>query len=212
MQSHSLLICVALPCNDSRTVLHTMCQIRRNCQCKWLWASLGSSGSPDKVCVSNGMSVSTALPTLVPPRHIDDCSRFTLFTENFVICCYQVTKIFLLWHDCTSTSSARRPRYFCLQADVTILGPSESACRHCAHPKPIPLLLATPLIIHEKNWKSLDIHDQGFRVALKDSVHRPNSPWTLAINGNSCNRSLCTSSRPLFFVFVFCRFMLQVSP
>ena len=47
--------------------------------------------------------------------------RFTLFTENFVIRCDQVTKMFRSGHDCTSTPSAIGPRYFRLQADVTIL-------------------------------------------------------------------------------------------
>ena len=34
-------------------------------------------------------------------------SRFTFFTENFVIRCDQVTKMFRSGHDCTSTSSAK---------------------------------------------------------------------------------------------------------
>ena len=33
-------------------------------------------------------------------------SRFTTFTENFVICCYQVTKIFCTKYDSTNTFSA----------------------------------------------------------------------------------------------------------
>ena len=70
-----------------------------------------------------GRIVTTELPNLVPPRHIDDCYAIHVFHENFVICSNQVTKIFRSGHDCTSTSSARSPRYFCL------------------------LLLATPLVI-----------------------------------------------------------------
>ena len=38
--------------------------------------------------------------------------RFTFFTENFVIRCDQVTKMFRSGHDCTSTSSARSPVIF----------------------------------------------------------------------------------------------------
>ena len=45
--------------------------------------------------------------------------RFTFFTENLVIRCDQVTKMFRSGHDCTSTSSARSPCYFRLQADIT---------------------------------------------------------------------------------------------
>ena len=46
--------------------------------------------------------------------------RFTFSTRNFVICSNQVTTLFRSGHDCTSTSSARSPRYFCLQADIAI--------------------------------------------------------------------------------------------
>ena len=63
------------------------------------------------------------------------------------------------------------------------LGPSESACRHCAyHPNPVPLLLAAPLVIHEKNWKCLDIQAQGWHVALLKYFHRPNFLWTPAVS------------------------------
>ena len=36
-------------------------------------------------------------------------SRFTTFTDNFVICCNQITKIFCMWYDSANTSSARGP-------------------------------------------------------------------------------------------------------
>ena len=39
-------------------------------------------------------------------------SRFRSFTKDFVICCYQVTKIFCTMYDFTSTSSARGPCNF----------------------------------------------------------------------------------------------------
>ena len=45
---------------------------------------------------------------------------FTSFTKNFVICGYQITKIFRFGHDCTSTSSARSPCHFGSQADFAI--------------------------------------------------------------------------------------------
>ena len=61
-------------------------------------------------------------------------------------------------------------------------GPSESACRHHAYQSPVPLLLTTPLVIHEKNWKCLDPQAQGFSMALQDYVHRPNSLRTPAAN------------------------------
>ena len=40
--------------------------------------SLASSGSPGKFLSYTGMIVSTVLPSLVPPRHIDDCFRDSL--------------------------------------------------------------------------------------------------------------------------------------
>ena len=46
-------------------------------------------------------------------------------------------------------------------------------------------MLAALKVIHEKNWKYLDPEAQGFQSV------------------KSCNRSLCTSSRPSFFVFDF---------
>ena len=38
-----------------------------------------------------------------------------------------------------------------------------------------PLLLATLLVIHEKNWQCLDPQAQGSLVTLLDHFHRPNS-------------------------------------
>ena len=55
-------------------------KIPGNCQCKWILisssasrTSLGSSGSPEKFLFYMGRIVTTELPNLVPPRHIDDC-------------------------------------------------------------------------------------------------------------------------------------------
>ena len=105
-------------------------------------------------------------------------SRFTTFTENFVIC------------HCTSTSSARCP---C----------SGRECKRCAYPSPVPLLLATPLVIHEKNWKCLDPQAQGFPVAPKGQfLSTKFSLNSCSQSGNSCNGSLCTSTCPSF-LFVF---------
>ena len=44
-------------------------------------------------------------------------SRFTSFTKNFVICCYQVTKIFCSRHGCASVLS---PCYLGSHADVAV--------------------------------------------------------------------------------------------
>ena len=84
LQSHLFLICVALTCNDSRRIPHKTCQIPRNCQCKWL---LVSSLAPElhwallrfmRSFVFWSRIVTTELPNLAPPRHIDD--RYSLRT------------------------------------------------------------------------------------------------------------------------------------
>ena len=47
-------------------------------------------------------------------------SRFTTFTGNFVICCYQVTKIFCTKYGSANASSARSPCNFGPLADLAI--------------------------------------------------------------------------------------------
>ena len=47
-------------------------------------------------------------------------SRFTIFTENLVICCYQVTKIFSTRYGSANASSAREPCNFCPLTDLAI--------------------------------------------------------------------------------------------
>ena len=50
-------------------------------------------------------------------------SRFASFTENFVICCHQVTNIFCTKYDSANASSAEGP------SDTAFLGGSESDSR-----------------------------------------------------------------------------------
>ena len=47
-------------------------------------------------------------------------SRFTTFTENFVICCNQITKIFCTRYDSANASSAQGPCNFGPLADLSI--------------------------------------------------------------------------------------------
>ena len=47
-------------------------------------------------------------------------SRFTFFNENFVICCYQVTKIFCTRYGSANASSARSPYNFGPLTDLAI--------------------------------------------------------------------------------------------
>ena len=68
-----------------------------------------------------------------------------------VICCYQVTL--------GTTAPARLLQEafdIFVSSRYRNLGPSERACGHYAYPNPGPLMLATPLVIHVKNWQCLD--------------------------------------------------------
>ena len=83
-QSHVFLICVVLTYNDSKIIPGKFEGI---VSVNDLWfprrlqgTSLGSSGSPGKFLFYTGMIVSTVLPNLVPPRHIDDSSLRILWS------------------------------------------------------------------------------------------------------------------------------------
>ena len=106
-------------------------------------------------------------------------------------------------HDCTSKSPARSTCCSCLQADVAIWVLRKVRIDTMLTPNLVPLLAATPQVIHEKDWKCLDIQAQGFPVAQKD--YRSSTKFSLnscSQSGKSCNRSLCTSSRsPFLFLF-----------
>ena len=78
------------------------------------WSLLGLA-----VRFCTGRTDTTGLLSQEPPRHTRDCSAIH-FTKNFLICSNQISEMFRSGHDCTSTSSARNPRYFRLQADVAI--------------------------------------------------------------------------------------------
>ena len=90
-------------------------------------------------------------------------------------------------------------------------------CVNCACPSPVPLLLATPLVTHEKNWKCLDVQasvfcrgTKGLLSSTKFFLH------SCSQSGKSCNKSLCTSSRPCFLfsvsVGLCCWFLRSSSP
>ena len=140
-------------------------------------------------------------------------TRFTSFTENFFDLRLWSHQNFPLWTRLYQHVFCRKPSLFSSLSRYRNVGPSECACRHYAYSNQVPLLLATPLLNHDKNWKCFGIHAQGFPMALKDYVHRLNSLWTpTSQSGNSCNRSLYTSSHPYFFVSGFCWFRHRVSP
>ena len=115
-QSHLFPICVVSTNNDSRKDLHSLCQIPRNCLQELLQAPLGFLRS----CFAR-----IRLDPLGGQILHHDCismivSRFTTFTENFVICCNQITKNFCTRYGSANASSARAPCNFGPLADLAI--------------------------------------------------------------------------------------------
>ena len=95
------LICVVSTHNDSKKDLHRLCQSPRNCQCKRL---LASSSAPETLFLfCAGWTVTTQLPSLVPPRHIDDCSAIHFLHSE--LCDLQLRS----GHDCVSRGFTRQP-------------------------------------------------------------------------------------------------------
>ena len=106
-QSHLFPICVVSTYNDFRRDLHKLCRIPRNCQCKWLLVAYSAPRTFGSFCFAR-----TRLDPLGGQILHYDCismivSRFTTFTENFVICCNQITKIFCTRYGSASASCAR---------------------------------------------------------------------------------------------------------
>ena len=187
LQSHLFLICVALTCNDSRIITRKTCQFPRNCQCKWLFGFLVGSRNfirlfwvSWEVFVYMCRIVTTALPNLVPPRHIDDCYAIHFLHWEFCDLLLSSHQHFPLWARLYQLVFCKKPSLFLSSCTYRNLGSSECACGHCAYPNPVPLLLATPKVIHEKNWQCLDPQAQGFPVAPQDNVHRPKTLWNPA--------------------------------
>ena len=120
--------------------------------------------------------------------------RFTIFTENFVIRRNQVTRIFRSGHDSTSRSSARKPCYFRLQADITIRILREVSIDTVCLPGPGTTFAPGSI---GNSWVELGEYWCGWtflstRFSLKS--------WSSS--GTSCNSPLRNSSSSSF-LFVF---------
>ena len=136
-------------------------------------------------CVAKSYTT-TSISMIVP--------RFTFFTVKFVIRCDQVTNIFRSGHDCTSTSSARNPRYFRLQADI--------ASWVLRKVRVDTMLTPEPSSTSARD--SIGYSREDLEVSLSSSAgFRRGSEGLLSSTkfGKSCNRSRCTSSRLSFFLF-----------
>ena len=126
-QSHLFPICVVLTYNDSRKDLHKLCRVPRNCQCKWLRLPIRLQELLQApLCFLRSFCFARIrLDPLGSQVLHHDCtsmivSRFTTFTENFVVWCYQVTKIFCTRYGSTNASSARGPCNFGPLAELAI--------------------------------------------------------------------------------------------
>ena len=181
-QSHLFLICVVLTYNDSRIIHRKTCQNPRNCQCKGLLVSSSaprtsssSSGSLGKILICTGMIVSTVLPSLVPPRHIDDCSAIHFLYRELCDLQYSNHPNVPLLARLYQHVFCKKPFYFLLQADITIwvlrkvrihTVRTRTRFHYCSR-------------FHWKfmrfHWKCLDFLALGFPKALLKYFHQPNS-------------------------------------
>ena len=150
-----------------------------------------------------GRIVTTALRCLVPPQRTDDCVESHILQWEYGDPLLSSHQNVPLWERLYQHVFCKKLSLFLSSSRFRNWGPSESACRHCAYPSPVPLLLATPLVIHEKNWKCLDPQAQGFPVALKEYFRRPNSLWTPAANPAIHVKYRFVLLRLLHFIFLF---------
>ena len=103
-QSHLFLICVVLTYNDSRKYLHKLCKFQRI-------ISVNDFKLPIRLqellqaplCLLRSFCFARIRLNPLGCQVLHDGS----FTENFEICCCQVTKIFCTKYDSANTSSAR---------------------------------------------------------------------------------------------------------
>ena len=95
-------------------------------------------------------------------------SRFTTFTGNFVICCYQVTKIFSTRYGSAIASSAWSPYNFGPFTDLAISVFREMSMNIVF--TQILTSLCSPALkrLHEKNWRE--------SLPVMEFHHPPNSP------------------------------------
>ena len=90
-QSHLFPICVVSTYNDSRKDLHKPCQIPRDCQSKWLYASYSAPRTfassfrfPENFCFARIRLDPLGWPSIAPRLHIDDC--FEIHNLHWELC------------------------------------------------------------------------------------------------------------------------------
>ena len=209
LQSHLFLICVALTCNDSRRIPHKTCQIPRNCQCKWL---LVSSLAPElhwallrflRSFVFWSRIVTTELPNLAPPRHIDD--RYSLRTLWSAV--VKSPKFSALGTTVPARLLQEALVIFVFQ-QISQSGSFEKCVWTLCLPEPSSTFARDSI---GNSWEELELSRSlgaGFLRASEGTtfIDQIFSEILQRVWHKSCNRSLCTSS-VLHFYFCF-RFLL----
>ena len=94
LQSHLFLICVALTYNDSRIILHRICQILRNCQCKGLGSRSHQSSLAIIIIGYQEDAVFVPVP-LVPGCAVADVDRREVVqvSANFLLSIHELSEI-----------------------------------------------------------------------------------------------------------------------
>ena len=181
-QSHLFLICVVLTYNDSRIIHRKICQIPRNCRCEWLLVSssaprtsLGSSGSPEKFLFHMARIVTTALPNLVPPRHIDDCYAIHLLHRESWSAAIKSPKFSALGTTVPVRLLHEALVIFVLE-QISQFGSFGKCVYTLCLPEPSSTFARDSC---GNSWEELEVSrypGSGLPVDLKDYVHQPNCP------------------------------------
>ena len=82
-------------------------------------------------------------------------SRFAIVTEDLVICCYQVTKIFSTRYGSTIASPARCPCNFCPLADLEISVLREMSMNTLFYTNPHVSWMWALKTLHERNLREI---------------------------------------------------------
>ena len=147
--------------------------------------------------------VSTELPNLVPPQRIDDCYAIHFIHWELLWSAVIKSQNVPLWARLYQYVFCKRTLLFSSSRTYRNVDPSESAFRYCAYPSSVPLLLALPLVNHEKKWKCPEPQAQGYLVALRGYFHQQHFPWTPAANPALPVRNRFVLLRVLHFEFFF---------
>ena len=151
---------------------------------------------PEKFLFYTGRIVTTELPNLVPQQRIDDCC--VIHFLHWELCDPRLSNHpnFPLWARLYQYVFCKKLLLFSSSSRCRNLGPSESACRHHAYPEPVPLLLAAPLVIHEKSWENILMQEILVEIQLPvQQVLQQFTSYCFVVFIFICVFSFCWSTR-----------------